>query len=260
MKSCAGAPPLLIHFPARAGGRATWGRATFKLSRYTGALSADPAVWAAGSGCYNRPTVIHHHGFLGDYSGLDSPVHRLPAALKVLASVGVVLAVVLCPVRVTTSVFLAVALVVVAAASRVPPFFLVKRVSMIEPVVMGAAVLALFQPGGGRVFGAMVVKSSLCVATMVLLSNTTPFADLLDVLRRLRVPGLLVTTIALMHRYLFVLGDEATRMRRACASRTFTRGRRHAWASLASVIARLFVRTNERAERIYAAMVARGWK
>jgi cobalt/nickel transport system permease protein len=80
------------------------------------------------------------------------------------------------------------------------------------------------------------------------------------VLQRVRVPGLLITTIALMHRYLFVLADEAERMRRARLSRTFTRGKRFGWGSLATVVGQLFVRASERAERIYDAMCARGWK
>jgi cobalt/nickel transport system permease protein len=75
-----------------------------------------------------------------------------------------------------------------------------------------------------------------------------------------RVPGLLITTIALMHRYLFVLADEAERMRRARASRTFARRRRFHWHTLASVAGQLFIRASERAERIYDAMCARGWK
>jgi cobalt/nickel transport system permease protein len=57
-----------------------------------------------------------------------------------------------------------------------------------------------------------------------------------------------------------VLADESERMRRARASRTFTRGRRFQWQTLASVAGLLFVRAAERAERIYAAMCARGWK
>jgi len=95
---------------------------------------------------------------------------------------------------------------------------------------------------------------------VVLLANTTPFSELLPVLRRVRVPALLVTTLALMHRYLFVLADEAERMRRARAARSFTRGRHFAWRALATVAGRLFIRASERAERIYAAMCARGWQ
>jgi cobalt/nickel transport system permease protein len=74
------------------------------------------------------------------------------------------------------------------------------------------------------------------------------------------VPGLLVTTLALMHRYLFVLANEMERMRRARLSRTFTRRRRVRWQTLATVVGQLFVRASERAERIYDAMCARGWK
>jgi cobalt/nickel transport system permease protein len=76
----------------------------------------------------------------------------------------------------------------------------------------------------------------------------------------MRVPALLVTTLALMHRYLFVLLDESERMRRARSSRTFWRQRRARWRMLGTVVGQLFVRASERAERIYAAMCARGWK
>jgi len=74
------------------------------------------------------------------------------------------------------------------------------------------------------------------------------------------VPSLLITTITLMHRYLFVLTDEAARMRRARASRTFTPARRFQWHTLSNVVGHLFIRASERAERVYDAMRARGWR
>jgi cobalt/nickel transport system permease protein len=79
-------------------------------------------------------------------------------------------------------------------------------------------------------------------------------------MKRLGVPRLLVTILALLYRYLFVLIDEAERLNRARASRTFSSNRRKKWHMLASLIGQLFVRSTERAERIYAAMTARGWK
>jgi cobalt/nickel transport system permease protein len=63
-----------------------------------------------------------------------------------------------------------------------------------------------------------------------------------------------------MHRYLFVLTSEAERMARARASRTFVLDRRARWQAMSTVVGRLFVRASERAERIYDAMCARGWK
>jgi len=91
-------------------------------------------------------------------------------------------------------------------------------------------------------------------------ATTTPFPELLRVLRAIHTPALLVTTLALMYRYLFVLADEAQRMRRARQSRTLRPGRGRIWRLLATVVGQLFVRATGRAERIYAAMCARGWR
>ena len=198
------------------------------------------------------------HDYFDSHSRADSPVHRLPSGVKLGAALAVVLLVVLLPVR--AGLVFAAGLLAAAFCSRLPWGFLLKRLLLLEPFVLGMAVLALFQPNGGEMFFTIVTRSTLCLFTMVLLSNTTPFAELLRVLRRTRAPALLVTTLALMYRYLFVLVDEAERMHRARASRTFTRRRRHAWQNLGAVIGQLFVRSTERAERIYAAMCARGWE
>ncbi len=201
------------------------------------------------------------HDFLDRYSRLASPMHRLPAELKLGVALGLVLVIVVLPLA-AWPWFAAVAMLLAgaAAASRVPPRFLAGRLLLLEPLVLGAALLALFQPGGLVAFGTLVLKTTLCLSTMLLLSSTTPFSEILRVLRRARMPALLVTTLALMYRYLFVLSDEAQRMRAARTSRTFTRRRASMWRALGTVIAQLFVRSTERAERIYVAMCARGWR
>jgi cobalt/nickel transport system permease protein len=201
------------------------------------------------------------HDFIDRYSRLDSPLHRLPAGLKLAAALGTVLVTAMLPVG-AWSAFGVVAglLVVIAALSHIPPRFVLWRLVVLEPLALGVAGLAILQPNGGRIFATMLAKTTLCLFTMILLSNTTPFSALLGVMRRARVPALLVSTLALMYRYLFVLTDEAQRMRRARVSRTFRPGRWWTWTTLATVIGQLFVRSTERAERIYAAMAARGWK
>ncbi len=203
---------------------------------------------------------MHSH-FLENYSGIDSPIHRAPTFLKMAVCVGLIVVCVTLPVRhVVIFASIGMFLFLVAAASLLPGLFLLKRLIFLEPIVLGAAMLSLFQPGGGRIFAALVVRSSLCITCLTLLANTTPLGEMLVVMKQLRLPTLLVTTIALMHRYLFVLLEESQRMRRARASRTFDRSRASAWKSLASVCSQLFVRSTERAERVYAAMCARGWK
>jgi cobalt/nickel transport system permease protein len=199
--------------------------------------------------------------FLDPYQRVDSLVHRLPIGVKLAGALGLVLTILWLPLRYWPFfVGASLALVVVVFLSRIPAGFLIRRMIWLEPVVAGMAVLALFQPQGGWIFLRIMVKSSLCLLTLLLLSNTTPFSGMIRLLQQLRVPSLLVTTLALMYRYLFVLVDEAERMKRARSSRTFSPQRVRQWQSRAAIIGQLFVRSSERAERIYAAMCARGWK
>jgi cobalt/nickel transport system permease protein len=201
------------------------------------------------------------HDFLDRYSRRDSPIHRLRAAVKLVVALVVVVCVLLLPPSRPILLGAAAACaLVVAALSRIPWGFFVRRLIVLEPFVLGVALLALFQPGGWPLFLFLVAKCTLCLLVMVLLSSTTRFSDLLRVLRAARMPALLVTTLSLMYRYLFVLADEAQRMKRARTSRTFAPRRTRAWHTLATVVSQLFVRSSERAERIYAAMCARGWR
>jgi len=201
------------------------------------------------------------HDFLDRYSRLDSPIHRLPTIVKLLGALGVVTA----SVSVSFThpwffVMVAGLLLILSAFTTIPWRFIFGRLVLLEPFALGIALMALLQENGGMLFLAILVKSTLCLLTVILLSNTTPFASLLQTMKRLGVPRLLVTILALMYRYLFVLIDEAERLNRARASRTFSASRTKKWHMLASLIGQLFVRSTERAERIYAAMTARGWK
>lgn len=201
------------------------------------------------------------HDFLDRYSRLKSPVHRLHTAVKLLATFCIVVGTVAVPFSsIWFFVVTAALLLVVAAISTVPWTFVLKRLLLLEPLALGIAFLALFQPNGTTIFLSIVAKSTVCLFTVILLSNTTPFEDLLRSLSRIGVPRILITILALMYRYLFVLIDEGERLARARMSRTFTTNRVRRWQALASLIGQLFVRSTERAERIYAAMTARGWK
>ena len=198
---------------------------------------------------------------LSPYQHGSSAVHRLPAGAKLAAAVACILLIVLLP-RTAWWAYAAIGalLGVLAFITRANLRQMLVRLLLLEPFVLGVALLALLRPGGAALFLSMLAKSTLCLACMILLTATTRFSDLLAVLWRIRVPSLLVTTLALMHRYLFVLLEEMERMQRARRSRTFVAGRSWAWRNSAQVAGQLFVRTSERAERVYLAMCARGWK
>jgi cobalt/nickel transport system permease protein len=119
---------------------------------------------------------------------------------------------------------------------------------------------------GLMLFLTIALKSWISVQAALLLTYTTPFHDLVDGLRALRLPRIMVAIISFMYRYLGVLSAEAGRMNRARAARSAAVDGRRAGGSLrwragvtGSMVGSLFLRSYERSERVYAAMQARGF-
>ena len=191
----------------------------------------------------------------------DKPLHRVSPKLKLLAALLIVTFTALLPRRLDALYLIpAVVLVVLWLFCRMPLGYAWRRLLVVEVFILGIAMLSLVTPSAAPIFFSTLLKSNLCVFCMLLLTWTTPFQDVLQELRRLRFPSVMLTTLALMYRYLPVLGDETRRMLRARASRTFSHRRFATWHNLSLIIGQLFIRSADRAERIYLAMCARGWK
>ncbi|MFF8270468.1 cobalt ECF transporter T component CbiQ [Streptomyces sp. NPDC016562] len=202
-----------------------------------------------------------------------SPVHELPPHCKLAATFAFVLIVVSTPREAVWAFGLyAVLLAGTAAAARIPAGFLLRRL-LIEVPFVAFAVLMPFVAQGERVevlgmslsvsglWGAwnVLAKGTLGVAASVLLASTTELRALLLGLQRLRLPPLLVQIATFMIRYGDVIGDELRRMSIARRSRGFeASGIRH-WGVLAKTAGALFIRSYERGERVYLAMVSRGY-
>ena len=114
---------------------------------------------------------------------------------------------------------------------------------------------------GLLLFAAVMIKAWLSVLVSGLLVATTSFPDLLKAMRTLHVPAILTAVIAFMYRYLFVLVDEAMRLQTAREARSAGPGGSLLWRArvLGGMIGSLFIRSYERSERIYAAMLSRGF-
>lgn len=188
-------------------------------------------------------------------------LHRAAPQVKLGAALMIITATVLLPRRLD-ALYLAPAAVLLLLwpLCRMPLGYTLRRLLVLQFFILGIAMLSLLRPSAAPIFYSAVLKSNLCVFAMLLLTWTTPFHEILQVLRRLRLPPVMLTTLALMYRYLPVLAEESRRMQRARASRTFSRQRRLAWHNLTAIIGHLFIRSAGRAERIYLAMCARGWK
>jgi cobalt/nickel transport system permease protein len=111
----------------------------------------------------------------------------------------------------------------------------------------------------GLQLGGQVALRAYCdIVWLALVFITTPFAQVLTALRWMRVPGILVDTLAMMYRYAFLLHDEFRRMRLAAQSRGGRSSRRREMQVIARIAAQIFLRAFDRSERIYWAMTARG--
>ncbi|MBI5476268.1 MAG: cobalt ECF transporter T component CbiQ [Ignavibacteriales bacterium] len=200
------------------------------------------------------------HDFLDRYSRQKSSIHNLPTPIKLLASFLIIIGTVTLPHK--SWIFfggIGLFLVIIVILSKLPIRFLFRRIIMLEPFVLGVSILTLFQTDGIILFSSIAIKSTISLLTMLILSNTTPFENILSLLKKIDTPELIVTILALFYRYLFVLIDEAEKMQRARSSRTFKPSLKNIWNSRIQLISELFIRSTERAERIYSAMRARGW-
>ncbi|MEV4478957.1 cobalt ECF transporter T component CbiQ [Micromonospora coxensis] len=207
------------------------------------------------------------------YREASSPVHRLAPEVKITAMVLFTVAVVATP-REALWAFAGYALLVavVAALARVGLRWLLLR-SMIElPFVLFAVALP-FLGAGERVqvaglslsvdglYGGwnIVAKGTLGVLASLLLAATTTTRDLILGLDRLRCPEIVTQIATFMLRYLDVLVGEARRMRVARMSRGDDP--RFLWQlrGFAAGVGALFLRAFERGERVYLAMLSRGY-
>ncbi|MEB3292108.1 MAG: cobalt ECF transporter T component CbiQ [Synechococcales bacterium] len=110
------------------------------------------------------------------------------------------------------------------------------------------------------ILGSVTSKFLLSLMLLNLLTFTTPIPILLQSLQALKVPPLLIAILAAMYRYLDVLMDEFTVMRRAAVSRNLLAGRHWQRLVIGNMIGSLFIRTYDRGDRIYQAMLARGYQ
>ncbi|MEU9083171.1 cobalt ECF transporter T component CbiQ [Streptomyces sp. NPDC048357] len=202
-----------------------------------------------------------------------TPVHDLPPHCKLAATFAFVVVVVSTPREAVWAFGLYAVLIAAAAAvARIPAGFLLRRL-LIEIPFVAFAVLMPFVAEGERVevlgmslsvsglWGAwnVLAKGTLGVAASVLLASTTELRALLLGLQRLKLPPLLVQIASFMIRYGDVVTDELRRMSIARRSRGFeASGIRH-WGVLAKTAGALFIRSYERGERVYLAMVSRGY-
>jgi cobalt/nickel transport system permease protein len=217
------------------------------------------------------------HSFLDRYSDLDSFIHRLDPRTKVITTFAFILLVVLTPPTGWQAFALYFAIIAgLVLLSRIPTLHVLKRSLVIVPFVLFIAIFIPFlksgEPSGSYniwiwqvsssgllVLWNILIKAWLSMLSLILLSSTTKFSELLNGLEQLRLPKVMVMILSFMYRYIFVLVDEVIRMKQARDSRNFGGKRTWQLKTIGNMVGTLFIRSYERGERVYGAMVARGF-
>ena len=226
------------------------------------------------------------HAFLDQYSYQNSLVHHLDPRVKLVGTLAFILAVTVTPPPAwpAFSVLLMLVLGLIGAAhlslvvglrrSMIAiPFTLVVALS-IPFTTAGQPLFRLhlfswpltITDQGLLMFWAVVLRAWLSVLAAGLLTATTHFVELLQAMKSLGLPKVMVSVISFMYRYIFVLVDEAMRLSMARDSRSADPDGRGGgsllWRAqvLGGMIGTLFLRSYERSERIYAAMLSRGFR
>ena len=216
--------------------------------------------------------ALHELGEMDDLAAQSSPIHRLHPTAKLLSTVlYIVLTVSFDKYDLSGLVPMLLWPVLLFQLSGIPVGTCFYKLRIVLPLVMA---VGLFNPffdrapllyvGSVAVSGGVIsmltlmLKGVFCLMASFLLMATTPIDSLCAALRRLHVPGLLVTLLLLTYRYVGVMTEELAVMTDAYALRAPGQKGIHvsAWGSF---LGQLLLRSMDRAQELYSSMLLRGY-
>jgi cobalt/nickel transport system permease protein len=228
--------------------------------------------------------LMHESLFAGDVADRRGLLQSIEPRVKLLSIAGLLIAASLVR-QLPVLLVLYAATLALAAASRLPLGFFIRRVWLFVPIFTGIVVLpatlSIVTPGqivvplGHWWFGheigitaqglsgaaLLVARVAVSISLVVLLTLTTRWPDLLASLRAMLVPRMFVAVLAMCYRYLFVLLGSvedmylARRARVAGHERDTASARRYVSATAGA----LFGHAHALSGEVHQAMIARGY-
>ena len=228
--------------------------------------------------------VMRQAMFSEDVASQHGLLQRLDARVKLVGLLVLLLATALVH-HIAVLVGLYAATLALAALSRLPVGFFVKRVWLFIPIFTGVivlpATLSIITPGtivlplwtwhgqtvgvtaqGLTAAGLIVMRVATSVSLVVLITLTTPWTKLLAGLRGLAVPKIFILIIGMAYRYIFLLLNSVTDMYTARTARAVGNEREDVKGGQRFVTATagaLFGKAHALSEEVHMAMVSRGY-
>jgi cobalt/nickel transport system permease protein len=211
-------------------------------------------------------------GYMDTLSRQDTLVHRLDPRTKLLTTL-LFITVVVSFGRFELSALVPFVLypVFLCSIGSIPITYLLKKIALVAPF---AIMIGIFNPlldttplfnvagypvsGGWVSFFSILLRFGLTVGAALSLIAVTGFHSVCLAMEKLGVPRVFTVQLMFLHRYLFVLTAEASRMVRASALRR-PDGKGLGIKIFSSLLGHLLLRTLDRAQRIHLAMHCRGF-
>jgi cobalt/nickel transport system permease protein len=222
--------------------------------------------------------MISIEGALLDFKRLDrlstgdTALHRLDPRAKVVVTLVFIISVVsFGKYEISAMVPFFLFPVTMTALGDLPASYILKKIALLSPF---ALIVGIFNPlfdrqvlvqmgplgisGGWISFVSIALRAVLTVGIALIMVGVTGFSAGCNALERMGMPKAFVVQLLFLYRYIFVLTEEGARTARARELRTFG-GKGMEMKAYASLVGNLLLRTWERAERVYRAMLCRGF-
>jgi len=108
-------------------------------------------------------------------------------------------------------------------------------------------------------FLTVFIKTFLSLYAVILLSTSDSMTQIFKGLRGIYFPKTLLTIVFITIRYIGVIAAQSRRMIRARSARSFNRSFKLYYKSTGTIIGSLFIRSIQRSQNVYHAMLARGF-
>ncbi len=211
-------------------------------------------------------------GYLETLSGQQTPLHRLDPRAKLLTTLVFIVTVVsFGKYEITGLIPFVIYPVALVAVGNLPVGYLLRKILLAVPF---ALFIGIFNPlldrvvlvhlgpvglsGGWVSFASIMIRFGLTVSAALILIASTGLNAVGLALEKLGAPNGFVVQLLFLYRYIFVLTDEALRLMRARALRSF-QGRGLGFRVFSYLIGQLLLRTLARAQRLHLAMRSRGF-
>ncbi|MFZ5642121.1 MAG: cobalt ECF transporter T component CbiQ [Bacillota bacterium] len=156
-------------------------------------------------------------------------------------------------------------------ALAVPAAFLLASVGVVAVSISGSAegYIAGFamggyfigvHPGDLDIALRLFLRSIGAISCLFFLSMTTPLVEIINMLRKLKLPSVIIDIMVLMYRFIFVLMETAVAIFNSQSSRLGYCSLKNSYKSMGSLAVNLLFMAYRRSEAIYTAMASRGYE